>query len=89
MKTLWPYLGEDSVAPERREESESQSTGCQGPTTPAFGLGGKRLAMRSGYSTDVQDMDRRYEATESILQPEQKRMLGLDPQTLSFLSKQG
>jgi hypothetical protein len=35
--------------------------------------------MRSGYSTDVQDIDRRYEAPDSLLTHEQKRKIGLEP----------
>ena len=44
--------------------TRSQGYDCaqrQGPTTPAFGLGGKRLNVISGYSTDNQDLQRRYE----------------------------
>jgi hypothetical protein len=39
--------------------------------------------MRSGYSTDVQDMDRRYEAPESLKAHDQKRMAGLESSMLS------
>jgi hypothetical protein len=44
--------------------------------------------MRSGYSTDVQDIDRRYEAPDSLLTHEQKRMIGLEPQILGGSVKQ-
>ena len=44
--------------------------------------------MRSGYSTDVQDIDRRYEALDSFLTHEQKRKIGLEPQILGGSVKQ-